>query len=393
MKTLSRFLPGVFLLTVWMSAHGQTSNPLTNWQLVANQTVSLRGLAYQDGRFVGVGASSNIVVSSDGASWFLVSNGLTNNWDYLLGVSQGAGQFVAVGGSTGPILSSPDGLHWTRRHTLRNGEFWAVTYGGGRFVAVGYGAPGPAISATSSNGIDWETFVLPLNTTPRNVAYGNGVFVAAGAPISMVSSNGRDWTAINSVLAQGIAFGEGRFIATLIRSGFTSMDALGWTEFPLPAPGIAEQNYYTAGYANGTFILGGELSGVGLLAAMANGAITLLPSSNQVAGVTTSMGAIRDVIFTDGRFYLADQSGKIWRSARAEPVSQPVFTGVARSGGQTTLSFSAPGGFHYSVECAERPDAPEWLPCINSIFAVTDETRVTDAGAGGEARFYRVHAQ
>jgi hypothetical protein len=51
-------------------------------------------------------------------------------------VTYGNGLFVAVG-EDGAILTSPDGVSWTRQ-TLGTGNLlYDVTYGNGTFVAVG----------------------------------------------------------------------------------------------------------------------------------------------------------------------------------------------------------------------------------------------------------------
>jgi hypothetical protein len=301
----------------------------------------------------------------------------------LLGVAAGADQFVAVGvGVGGTVLTSPDGSQWTRRATGApnlHQELWAVTYGGGAFVAVGFQNPGGAVAAVSSNGIDWESFNLPIQTTPRNIAYGNGRYVAAGAPVSMSSSNGRDWTPINSLPAQGIAYGEGQFIATLTTSGFKSSNGVDWAQFPLPVLGSGIQNYYTARYANGTFLSGGfcddcpNTNRPGLLATSSSGGRW---AARHVA--TTNVGAIRDIIFVDGRYYLADQDGRIWKSGRTAPATAPVLSQVACSGGETRFSFSTLSGFYYAVEWTDRLTSPDWKPLLGPLFATSDRFHVTD---------------
>jgi hypothetical protein len=54
-------------------------------------------------------------------------------------VTYGNGLFVAVG-EDGAILTSPDGVSWTRR-TSGGNLLYGVTYGNGTFVAVGEAAP------------------------------------------------------------------------------------------------------------------------------------------------------------------------------------------------------------------------------------------------------------
>jgi hypothetical protein len=380
------WMAGAFVLAASFPAPAQAAvpeNPLESWQVVASPSIGLRGLAYQNGRFVGVGHSTNIVVSANGTDWSMVTNGLDPQWESLLAVATGGGQFVAVGNA---ILSSSDGLQWIRRETVMGNQLWAVTYAAGQFVAVGSGFAG-AIAATSPDGITWEVFNLPINTSPRNIAYGNGKYIAVGPPVSIVSTNGRDWAPINSLLAQGIAFDGAQFIATLATNGFSSADGTNWASFPLPNfAGPTGQDYYTARFANGIVITGGRVSHYGLLVTSASGG-AYTPAAN---AVTQSMGASRDAVFVDGHFYLADQSGRIWRSGRIAPLVPPVFTGVSQSFGQVTLSFSVPVGYHYTVESAERLDAPEWQPLGVPVFPTVGEVGVTDSILENQTRFYRL---
>jgi len=55
---------------------------------------------------------------------------------HLLGIAYGKGLFVAVG-INGTILTSKDGISWTRQK-LEIGHPNDVACGNGRFVAVGY---------------------------------------------------------------------------------------------------------------------------------------------------------------------------------------------------------------------------------------------------------------
>jgi hypothetical protein len=68
-------------------------------------------VAYGNGLFVAVGPYGTILTSPDGVSWTRRTSG-TSSW--LSGVTYGNGLFVAVGMS-GTILTSPDGVTWTAR--------------------------------------------------------------------------------------------------------------------------------------------------------------------------------------------------------------------------------------------------------------------------------------
>lgn len=394
MKPQGSHLAEALALFIAMSTGAQSIDPLTNWQAVATSGPGLRGIAHMNGRFV-AGGGTNIVVSTNGSNWFAVPGGVANNgFEGILAVDAAAGQFVAVGGATGLILSSPDGMQWTRRLTLPGiVELWAVTHGNGVFVAVGYrnSPASAAVVATSPDGINWEARDLPFFTTPRNIAYGNGMFVAAGSPISMRSTNGQDWMPINSLLAQGIAFGNGRFVATLATNGFSSTDGVTWTQFQLPGTDATSQNYYTAGFGNGTFITGGHYGAKGLLAAIGDGPARPLASTSVRVGFNTvNMAVIRDVIFVDGRYYLADQGGVIWRSGVVTPAAPPRISRIFRDNAQTHLTISTIPGFRYTVETANAVDATNWERLTpGPVFVDTDEWLLMEPRTDSAARFYR----
>ena len=84
--------------------------------------------------FVSVGNSGNIITSSDGISWTKRTSGTR---EYLKGVTYGNGLFVTDGNS-GTILTSPDGNSWTKRTSGTSRYLRGVTYGNGLFVTVGY---------------------------------------------------------------------------------------------------------------------------------------------------------------------------------------------------------------------------------------------------------------
>ena len=90
-----------------------------------------------------------------------------------------------------------------------------LAYGNGIFTATfGWGEPGHI--ARSTNGIDWQEF--PQTLTYADIAFGNGVFIAAmGLPA--ISSDGATWTAGPDVGLRvsnyrGIGFGAGSFVIT-----------------------------------------------------------------------------------------------------------------------------------------------------------------------------------
>jgi len=385
MNVRRAWLAGVFACSLLSIA--RAAEPLDQWQVVATPGHSIRGLAYKDGTFVAVGFSTNTVVSTNGTNWVRGTNGLSGN-NGLYAVAAGAGRFVAVGPNS-VVLSSPDGVQWTRHSVHTNEEYWAVTYGGGQFVVVGFNSygivPEPSVALVSTNGLAWQRSAIPINTTARNVAYGNGVYVASGWPHSMYSTNGRQWIALTNVGASAVAFGQGKFVMAGTSTGYVSTNGVNWTTVTLP-----NEQYFTATYANGRFLFGNGEKPYGLIAASTNG----LAWTSHTFTFSNNYAAIRDLVFVDGWLFAGDQlGGKIWRSGRLAPASLPQFSHIGHAAHETRISIKAVAGYHYTAERKVDVCRGEWADFGERVFAETDVLTVTDSNATNQTRFYRARVE
>ena len=105
----------------------------------------------------------------------------------------GNGLFVAVG-EAGTILTSPDGVTWTRQNSNTLFNLYGVSYANNQFIAVG----DSVVLSGSSDGVTWSvedvsgTLSLPLN----GVCYANGQFVAVGNNQIMTSADGSNWNSL-----------------------------------------------------------------------------------------------------------------------------------------------------------------------------------------------------
>lgn len=148
----------------------------------------------------------------------------------LYGVTFGEGRFVAVGDDCGVI--SPDGTLWFEQPVLKG--FWrGVAYGGGVFAAVGLG--GKAMYS-ADGGKSWRESVAP-EADWNAVAHGNGVFVAVADGKIMRSLDGKtQWTekAVPGGYGTDVAFGDGLFLAVGPKGALTSPDGENWTERDTP---------------------------------------------------------------------------------------------------------------------------------------------------------------
>jgi WD40 repeat protein len=179
-------------------------------------TLTLRGATHGPNLFVAVGGDNDeslVMTSRDGLVWARQDPGTSN---VLHGVTYGAGRFVAVG-ERGAILSSSDGTNWTRHPTGLNATLRAVASGyqyeiSELLVAVGDGGA----LFTSPDGVAWT---YRSSGTLLDLYCVAGVyptrgdtpaFIAAGPDgIAFVSQLGIAWTAISLPTAGNILAAAG----------------------------------------------------------------------------------------------------------------------------------------------------------------------------------------
>ena len=89
----------------------------------------------------------------------------------------------------------------------------------------------------------------------RDIAYGNGAFVAVAQGRVAYSENGIGWTEIDlqnsGMVCYSVAFGNGKFVATGAgyKDYYYSEDGINWTKGKLPLPGT-----WFVAYGNGRFV-------------------------------------------------------------------------------------------------------------------------------------------
>ena len=202
---------------------------------------------FLNGQFFGYGLSPQMITSTDGTNWSAFSLPFDAE---VYQLTSGNGRYVLVGTkpSGGPLIaSSPDFSNWTLSNVATTTPLGNVAFGGGLFVATGPGLlqSGTPVMLVSSNGVDWsQTSTLDA----PEVAYGNGVFVAAHnnpSGLLFVSSDGYQSNFTDVGLASGktfrsISFANGRFYASGYYSQslltlpvlYTSTDGLNWSLAP-----------------------------------------------------------------------------------------------------------------------------------------------------------------
>ena len=137
-------------------------------------------------------ANSNVAIcSTDGITWTgsTMPTPTTANW---YSVTYGNGKFVAISNGYDYVAYSTDGVTWTAT-TLPSSDRWvAVTYGNGVFVAI---CELSSKAAYSTDGITWTQTALPSSAKWSSVTYGNDKFVAIAQNSNEVaySTDGITW--------------------------------------------------------------------------------------------------------------------------------------------------------------------------------------------------------
>jgi hypothetical protein len=137
----------------------------------------LSDLTFGGGMYVAIGGW-NIIASADATNWTTAVS-VVSALSFFR-VAYGQGTFVIAADSAIPesvLMTSANGLDWTRRNLGTTHPFVGVTFGNGNFVAVG----GCGEIFTSQNGVDWTNRNSGTTLDIVDVAYGRGTFVAVGA--------------------------------------------------------------------------------------------------------------------------------------------------------------------------------------------------------------------
>jgi hypothetical protein len=237
-------------VTVGDSARILTSANGINWtNRVSGTNNNLVSVTYGNGQYVAVGnifTCDFCLDHSDSESVRISLNGITWSTDTTTGLNKNVYGFDFITYSNGlyvvlrqwiyaydpgdnypyfacDIVTSSDCKNWTTRWStpialLRFDEYLnSVTYGNGRWVAVGMGDVAANHNATSLDGITWDSGSAFENTLPNSVTYGNGQFVAVGGGGAIYTSPDglTDTVSISGTTSNlnSVIYGNGAFVA------------------------------------------------------------------------------------------------------------------------------------------------------------------------------------
>ena len=314
---------------------------------------SLNRLAYFNGQWASVGgilspfpsaSGGSFSASLDGVSWYDRSPQFPNSAPTLLGLAWASGKYVTVG-LNGTVLTStnspfPPGMTnfpritmtWTKQLAATEETLWDITFGNGKYVAVG----GNGTLLISSNGTDWVMRSSGPTVTLSSIAKAGSKLVAVGgffpgyqryrSTIVLSENDGLMWRPVGPTLPlplSSVIHANGMFVAS--GSGYvnvTTTNASGavsstqvLTNLVLKSPdgkdwidGSAEVDRWPSKIAqgNGSFV---GTRGRNLLNS-ADGTdwkLSMVVSTNDFDSLT-------DIAFGNNTFVAAGRGGQVWTS-------------------------------------------------------------------------------
>lgn len=235
----------------------KTALALTSARTWTSRTIPVtnnwRDCAYGNGIWAAVsnnGTANRVMTSPDGVNWTSRTSAADSNWVDIIFAE---GRFLAIAGGTAnpnALMQSTDGITWAvvPGNNLGNSDWQGLAYSSSLdlYVTVAQSDLGAGKIATSSDGITWTTRTEPGARNWREVAFGNGVFVAvASAGVGnrvMTSSDGITWvlraSTDDTATWTGVDFSGGLFVACSANGLLmTSSDGITWVARTAPVGG------------------------------------------------------------------------------------------------------------------------------------------------------------
>jgi len=183
-----------------------------NWTRLTDRDNSYYDVIYAKDRFVVAAFNSSWpIYSFDGITWYNDGGIKPANPDPI-GLAYGNGRWVGVGNAA-DVGYSTDGSTWTAVSVT--GQYYEVAYGNGRFVARANS--GTNKFAYSTDATSWTTSTSGILS--RALYYGRGKFIAlphSGTDIEY-SFDGINWTTVSNAVAsndwEALCYGNGMFVA------------------------------------------------------------------------------------------------------------------------------------------------------------------------------------
>ena len=196
-------------------------------------------------------------VGTDSGAWVEAQGPSNQNYT---AITYGEGKFVAIGRG-GVIEYSTDGINWSEATTttLTSNNWVGIAYGNGRFVALS--SDGAVRAMYSEDGITWNQSNAITAADYADITFGEGKFIAVGTNMVSISTDGKNWGQgtgeVGSRTYNAVAYGDGVFVGVMrsnTQSATWSADGYTWQNARSTRQGV----YNSVAYGNGVFIAVGR---------------------------------------------------------------------------------------------------------------------------------------
>lgn len=383
MRTLRQFAAWLFL--AWSSFAPANADVLTQWH---DRTFpnplgydwNLSDVIFANGSFVAVGQSGDfgiILTSPDGVDWTsqiptnVATFGATLSAN---GIAFGNGRLVGLGWR-GVLTVCADGTNWHQEWTGADWEFTDVVYGGGQFVAVGRAFLSSTNTAFSNDGLHW-TFRRGMLDQLDRVAYGDSVFLAVG-PYGVAKSVGGNWLVVSSIPFRDIAFGNGIFVLAAGTNGiFTRAPSLSSTP---PFQSVTNLPAESVTFGGGIFF-----------ALNSNGS-AVFTSTNGTNWIAREIDPPLSPSAPLSGYALAQGQGTLVAVGSPNKMAQSSrLAGITLGPEQGTMFLWGIAGATYQIQTRVAFDTnTPWLPARDLVLTNSPQFW-RDSGATNASRFYQI---
>jgi hypothetical protein len=229
------------------------------------------------------------------------------------------GNYFLTRSSVNGVFSSANGLAWTNPLSGASGLLYDIAYGNGVYVAVGAGLTVPfrCCVYTSPDGVVWTEHDDATNVfVSYSVAFGGGLFCrfdSFGRPI--VSVDGLNWTIYASVQGstscRKVQYLNGKFWACFAQNVWSASNPAGtWSQGAFPS-GYSCRDI---AFGNNKYVAVGYYTSGGNHAWTAWSLDGISWTTSALAGET----ALAGVVFANGSFIACGQSGAVYFSGNGK---------------------------------------------------------------------------